>query len=269
MAHSAWTALPRQVREAVQARVGDVGWLEPPPAGNHAHIAGTLHTEIGLVFVKGSRKDAEDDGAEVRTLRHEAAINPHVQPYAPRLCWTVEEAGWLLLGFEHIDARHADYSPGSPDLDALAKVLDDFQGMTSPDGVVRRVERRWSHVVDDVTPMAGTTLIHADLNPANLLLTTTGRAYVVDWAFTSRGAAWIELGLLIPWLLKAGHSPVAADKWLSQFPSWVDAGPTAIDLFSRAFAETWRRRSVADPHVPWKAELAELASQWAGYRLGR
>lgn len=267
MSCSAWTDLPARVKEAVQARAGTVTDLEPAPSGNHAHIAGTLHTANGRIFVKGSRKGAHDDGPEVRALRNEANIVPHVQPYAPRLFWTLEEAGWLLLGFEHIAARHADYSPDSPDLPLLAKTLEAFQSMECPDAVVRHVERRWAAVADDVTPMAGNTLLHADINPANLLITPDGRTYVVDWAFTSRGAAWVELGLLIPWLLKAGHSPAETAEWISQFPSWAEADPAAIDLFSRAFAETWHRRSDVDPASPWKVELAALTRLWADYRL--
>ncbi|MFI0479535.1 hypothetical protein [Actinomadura sp. 9N215] len=116
MARSAWHELPARVRGAVQELVGDVSGFDPPPAGNHADIAGTLRTANGPVFVKGSRKEAEhDDGAEVRTL------------------------------------------------------------------------------------------------------------------------------------------------------SWVDADSAAVELFSRAFAEIWRRRSAADLESPWKGELAALATNWEQY----
>ncbi|MCP2336036.1 phosphotransferase [Actinomadura rupiterrae] len=240
--------------------------LEAAPSGNHAHIAGTLHADHGPVFVKGARKEDDRDGLEVRTLRNEARINPYVQPYAPRLLWTVEEAGWLLLGFEHVRARHADYTPGSPDLDRLTKVLEALQAMPAPEVVTLQVERRWQPVLDDVSAMAGGTLLHADLNPANLLITPAGRPYVVDWAFTSRGAAWVELGLLIPWLLKAGHSPGAVDAWLARFPSWTQADANTLDQFAWAFAETWRQRSFADSATAWKAELAALGKRWADHR---
>ncbi|WP_165975481.1 phosphotransferase [Actinomadura rubrisoli] len=240
--------------------------VTPPPAGNHAHFAGKLTTTSGPVFVKGARKEPDRDGPEVATLRNEARINPHVQPYAPRLLWTIEEAGWLLLGFEYVQARHADYTPGSPDLALLAKTIEALQATPAPDAVTLQVERRWQPVLDDVSAMAGGWLIHADLNPGNLLITDEGRAYVVDWAFTSRGAAWVELALLIPWLLKAGHHAGQVAHWLAQFPSWAQAAPIDIDRLAWAFAETWRKRSTADPATPWKAELAALGQQWADHR---
>ncbi len=266
MARCAWTDLPEQVREAVQAHTGQVTKVTPPPAGNHAHFTGTLTATTGTVFVKGAHKEPDRDGPEVATLRNEARINPHVQPYAPRLLWIIEEAGWLLLGFEHVQARHADYSPGSPDLALLVKTVETFQVMPAPDAVVLQVERRWQPLLDDVSAMAGGSLIHADLNPDNLLITATGRAYAVDWAFTSRGAAWVELGLLIPWLLRAGHTPDQVAHWLDRFPSWTQAAPGDIDRLAWAYAETWRRRSTTDPATPWKAELADLGRQWADHR---
>ncbi|WP_245667625.1 phosphotransferase family protein [Actinomadura macra] len=138
--------------------------------------------------------------------------------------------------------------------------------MPAPDAVVLQVEWRWQPVLDDVSAMAGGTLLHADLNPDNLLITAGGRVYVVDWAFTSRGAAWVELGLLIPWLLKAGHSPGQVAQWLGRFPSWAQTAPASIDRLAWAFAETWRRRSAADPATTWKSELAALGQQWADHR---
>ncbi|TDD39981.1 hypothetical protein E1287_02050 [Actinomadura sp. KC06] len=125
----------------------------------------------------------------------------------------------LVLGFEHIEGRHADYTPGSPDLEILVKTVQALQSTPCPDVVQMRVERRWTSVTEDVSPMAGTSLLHTDVNAENLLITPDGRAVLVDWAFAARGAAWAELGLLIPWLLKSGHTPAEAADWATQFPS--------------------------------------------------
>lgn len=174
----------------------------------------------------------------------------------------MESGGWFVLGLEHVQARHADYTPGSPDLELLAKAIETFQGLTCPDSVRKCVERRWQHLAPDVSAMAGDTLIHADLNPANVLV-ARDRVYVVDWAFTSRGAAFTEPGLLIPWLLRAGHNPSEVDAWISRFPTWADQDPAVLDLFSRLFHEKWRR--VPDPE-PWAVELTDLTGQWFRYR---
>lgn len=262
-----WTELPGELRHAIEAQTGPIGRIEPAATGNHADIASTLHTPDGPTFVKAARKLPDTDGPEVRSLRWEAAINPHVTEFAPRLRWQAEAGGWLALGFDHVEGRHADFAPGSPDLAILAKTVHALQATPCPNAVKMRVERRWQTVVEDATPMAGDALLHTDLNEDNLIIAPDGRAYVVDWAFVARGAAWVELGLLIPWLLKAGHSPREAAEWVSQFSSWADADQAHIDLFSDAFAAKWKAHNTPDA-ASWVAQHAALTQQWASYRHG-
>ncbi|MGP4030341.1 phosphotransferase family protein [Actinomadura sp. 3N407] len=265
---SDWSDLPPEVLDAVKAHTGPIYRVEPAPAGNHADITATVHTMDGRLFVKAARKTAPDtDGPEVRSLRWEAAINPHVTEYAPRLHWTVEAGGWLILAFEHVQARHADYTPGSPDLDALTKIIHSLQAHPLPDVLERkRVERRWE-TMGDMSALAGNTLLHADLNPANILLGDDGNAYVVDWTFAGRGTAFLEMALLIPWLLKAGHTPVEAERWTSQFPAWTSADPSTIDLFAHVFAAKWQTNLVANSET-WALEHAAAARRWVSHRRG-
>jgi hypothetical protein len=262
-----WADLPVDIRERIEAHTGPIKRIRPAASGNHANIASTVDTDGERVFVKAAEKvSSQADGPEVRSLRWEAAINPYVTAHAPRLLWTVEAGGWVALGFEHVDGRHADYAPGSPDLGLLAKVIDTFQTMDCPEPLAdKRVERRYAGLADDVSPFAGQALLHADLNPANLLITNGDTVHVVDWPFACRGAAWVELGLLLPWLLKAGHSPAHAEEWLSRFPSWAGADSAHVDLFARVFAERWRHNSARNP-APWALEHAAAAEQWAWHR---
>ncbi|WP_083597969.1 phosphotransferase [Actinomadura madurae] len=252
---------------AIKAHTGSICEVEPAPAGNHADIAATVRGVGGRKFVKAARKIGPGtDGPEVRSLRWEATINPHVTEYAPRLHWTVEAGGWLVLGFEHVQARHADYTPGSTDLDVLAKVIDGLQEHPLPAALDRkRVERRWE-AMGDVSTLAGNTLLHADLNPANILVGAAGTIHVVDWTFAGRGAAFLEMALLVPWLLKAGHTPADAERWVSRFPAWTAADPAAIDLFSRVFADKWQLNLNATD-AGWAVEHAAAAREWANHRL--
>ncbi|WP_160573760.1 phosphotransferase [Actinomadura physcomitrii] len=152
----------------------------------------------------------------------------------------MEAGGWLVLAFEHVQARHADCTPGSRDLDVLAKIIDSLQTHPLPDVLERkRVERRWESICY-MSPLAGDTLLHADLNPANVLLRDDNTAHVVDWTFTGRGAAFLEMALLIPWLLKAGHTPAEAEHWTSRFAAWTTTArpPSTCSLaFSPANGE--------------------------------
>lgn len=109
MIRRAWAELPTQVRGEVERHTGVVVDESPAPAGRHSEFSSTLRTPAGRVFVKG----ITTDNPGVWAHRHEAAVNPRLPAIAPRLLWTVEAAGWLLLGYEHVDGRHADLSPGS------------------------------------------------------------------------------------------------------------------------------------------------------------
>ncbi len=76
--------LPTAVREAVADHTGQVNDYSSAPNGNHAQIAGTLHTEHGRVFIKGTRllPDQHWGGPEAWSLRNEAAVIPYARPYA-------------------------------------------------------------------------------------------------------------------------------------------------------------------------------------------
>src|SRR5437868_10701999 len=214
-----WARLSEDIRTAITERIGLVHSVQVAVGGSNAAFVATVTGTAGPVFVKAAPRTALDqDGPQVRALRREALINPCVPEFAPRLLWIVEAGGWLAIGFEHINGRHADYSPGSPDLAILAKMVHQLQTAPCPDTVVMRVERRWEHLVTDASAMLGDALLHTDLNPHNLLITPDHRGYVVDWGFASRGAAWIEIGQVIPWLVHAGHTPADAERWAVRFP---------------------------------------------------
>ncbi|MQY04595.1 phosphotransferase [Actinomadura macrotermitis] len=256
-----WTDLPVHIREVVEVCTGPITEVRPAVKGNHADIASMVAGPQGRVFVKAARKLAVGNGGpEVRSLRWEAAINPHVTEFAPRLLWVQESGEWLALGFEYLEGRHADFSPGSPDLEILAKVVEDLQARPCP-GILdnKQVERRWEMVVDDASPMTGDVLLHADLNPANFLI-TSNRVAMVDWAFVARGAAWVEVALVIPWLLQA-----EAEAWAARLPAWVDADPGHLDLFAKAFADKWDLNLQTNTE-PWAVQHAAYARAWARHR---
>lgn len=267
MPRSDWTDLPDTITAAIERRTGPVTRVRSAPTGNHADIAATVQTTDGTVFVKAARKLPDRDGPEVRSLRRESEISPYVTQFAPRLLSHIEAGGWLALIFTHVPGRTATFAPGSPDLDVLAKTVTELQATPCPDVVRMPVEQRWTSFADDVSPMAGNTLLHTDLNPNNLIITDDGSVTVVDWALASRGAAWIEAGQLMPWLILDGHSPRQADAWATQIPSWRQADPTAINLYTRLAVEFWQRRSANRPE-PWMPPYLTAWQRWAAYRTG-
>ncbi|ROO90591.1 phosphotransferase family enzyme [Actinocorallia herbida] len=258
-----WEDLPPNTRAAIEEHTGRVEHATPHHVGEHSDITAVLHTATRTLFLKGMQTDPETP--DLWALRREARINPAVVGLAPRLLHNVEAEGWHLLAYEHIEARHADYQPGSPDLARLESVIHLLQTIDAPDLKIP-TGRRWTDL-GDISALEGDTVIHADLNPGNVLITPDDRVFVVDWGFASRGAAWTELALLVQWLLKAGHTPEQAEAWLSRFPTWTSLPTAALTDFAEMNAAFWN--AAADRIAePWARELQDITGHWAEYRRG-
>lgn len=211
---SDWPDLPPEVLGAVKAHTGPIHRVEPAPAGNHADITAAVHTADGRLFVKAARKTAPDtDGPEVRSLPWEAAINPRVTEYAPP---PLDRGGGRV-------AR-----PGLRARPGPARRL--HPRLTGP-GRPRKDHRQPAST--PASRRAGTQAHRAPLGIDGRDVRDDNTAHVVDWTFAGRGAAFLEMALLIPWLLKAGHTPAEAERWTSRFPAWTTTAPATIDLFAR------------------------------------
>ena len=133
---------------------------------------------------------------------------------APRLRWHQQVAGWDLLVFEYIDgARHADYRPGSSDLARVISAMHDLAAVRCPDLPVKRARQRWAAYVDrevDLDLLDGDALLHTDFNPLNILL-RPDRVWIIDWAWPTRGAAFIDAACFLIRAMAAGHSASQAE----------------------------------------------------------
>ncbi|MGW4127284.1 phosphotransferase [Amycolatopsis japonica] len=114
--------------------------------------------------------------------------------------------------------------------------------------------------------LAGGQLLHTDLNPHNILITTSG-AKIVDWAWPTLGAAWVDPACAALWLIAEGHSPAAAKNWAAAIPAWREAPATGIDIFTTVNRNLWKQIADNDPQ-PWKGKLHQAAQAWNEYRLG-
>jgi hypothetical protein len=252
-----WTSLPEAVMTGVGERVGGIDAI-PASSGEHAEIAATVAGDKGKVFVK-----AASSGLGVRSLRYELGASKAVNgPYSPTVEWDFETAGWLVVGFEHVDGPHADLSPGSPDLDLLDATLKELaetpaaggQSWFSPAGRLG-----FAHPAMD-----GETLVHTDLNPANLIVSPHGLR-VVDWAFATKAAPWVELALLVQWLIGGGHTPQQAEEWLARRPAWGATSPEVLDHFASSNAAKWSLKAEQNT-APWVHDLSAWTGEWSTYR---
>ncbi|TDC02242.1 aminoglycoside phosphotransferase [Micromonospora fluostatini] len=253
---SDWTTLPEAVTARIAERVGGIIDVDPAPSGNHAEIASTVTGSARKVFVKAASGDLG-----VRSLRFELAATSAITGYPPEVLWHFECGGWLVVGVEHLDGSHPDLSPGSADLDLLASALKGLQETPAPDG-------RWFTPANRLgfahPAMEGGMLVHSDLNPANLIVTTRGLR-IVDWAWATRSAPWVELALLVQWLIGSGHTASQAEKWLAQFPAWTATDPEVLNDFATRSASKWSTKS-RESNLGWVHDLAAWTTEWATHR---
>ncbi|UED88424.1 protein kinase [Streptomyces profundus] len=194
-------------------------------------------------------------------------MNPFVRTLAPELLWSVEDADWIVLGFERVDARDAEFGKGSADVPALVELVNAIGELDLP-GVARDwPETRWDWWADRGAPelFRGDTLLHVDINPGNLLI-GADRNWVVDWSWPTRGAAFIDPAMLVLQLIGGLYTPAEAESFARGCPAWTEADPEAIDAFVVATARMNRHRALRRPDEPWLDAMAVAAESWAAYR---
>jgi hypothetical protein len=262
VARTTWYDLPRPVRAAVEDQAGLIHRVNAISSGLNASFTARLHTDTGVTFAKGVPSD------RAAAQRREAQINPLVRPIAPRLLWHIDTHGWHMLGFEHLDGRTADLTPGSLDLQGIIGVLDQLAYLDAPRDGCKRIETRWADAAQradvDATLLAGDHLLHTDLNPHNILITDAGPR-IVDWSWPTLGAAWIDTACAALWLIAEGHSPADAESWAAHVTVWAEATPEALDTFTMTNAVLWGQIAADEPRA-WKQRLHKAAATWVTYR---
>lgn len=265
MLRTDWHQLAEPTRSAIESRSGRVVHATTAAEGLNSALALLLDTDNGTkLFVKGLRTDHPG----VVTQNREAMIAPHLGEIAPRLRWQVEVDGWNLLAFDRIDGRHADYSPGSPDVEHVIDAINVMSKVQCPDVAVKLAEKRWGGYVDtddERALLCGEALLHTDYNPANVLINGS-MAYLIDWAWPTRGAAWIDPACLVVRLIAAGNAPADAELLAGRATAWAEASTESLDIFSRALYRMWSDIAQHDP-ASWKTTMQASARAWMDHRL--
>lgn len=252
-----------EARDLIEKETGPISAATELSEGRNSEISVIVRAGGEGTFVKGRRAGHR----RAWTQDRERIINPLVRHVSPSLKWSAVSDDWNLLGFECVPGDHADYSPGSPDIPKVMDALLQLQDIACPDGIeVKRAEHRWAAYTRKPELLAGASLLHTDWTPGNVLVSE--RAHLVDWAWPTRGAAWIDPACLAVWLIASGHAPRSAESWAARIPSWQSAPATALDEFARIQALMWAGIA-ADSTEAWTTNLAHAALHWATYRETR
>ncbi|ASW55821.1 aminoglycoside phosphotransferase family protein [Plantactinospora sp. KBS50] len=281
---TAWADLPPEIAAAVERRLGSpVVDATSQPGGFSAGVAARVRlADGGRVFVKAANALAAPGVA--RFHRREIIVSSQLPPEAPvpRLLDVYDDGTWVALMFEEVDGV-LPAQPWRPDdldrvLDAttlLARVLTptpvDPATLARPrlggwqalaaEGAAERVGAlsRWAAGnLDQLAELeagagpalAGTTLLHGDLYPFNVLLSPTG-VYVVDWPHAWVGAAHCDVLTLLSTASLAGLDP---QPYADRHPLTRDLDPDAIDAFLAV-------------HSGFLLRLASMAGTDAGHSL--
>jgi Phosphotransferase enzyme family len=255
--HVQWGDLPAGVRQAVQARTGEVISAETVAEGITCRTALIITTSRHHLFVKGvPTADLPPLDAQLT----EVAINSAVQRVSPAVRWETIADEWHLIAFEYVDGRHADLSPGSADLRTVAHLLKRAQACRAPQGYrVPPLAARYRPFLrpGDAEALAGTALLHTDTNPHNLLITEQ-RGYLVDWAMPALGPSWVDPAQTAVRLMESGGTPVQARAWLSGFPDWERAPRDARERFVELVCRDWTAKVGEKGAEPGNARFRSL-----------
>ena len=262
----AWESLPGSLKAAIEARTGPITSVRTATAGENSPLAAVITTSGGKQFAKGMPSDHRRVVSQAR----EVAVARFVTEVSPRLLWHFDEAGWTVLGYEHVAGRHADYRPGSLDLDRMVRLLDTLGQVKVLDpGPFKYAEDRWRSYVDDPREaqiFAGSTLTHSDLMPDNVLVEPGGRAWLIDWAWPTLGAAWTDPAC---WVLRlmcfGGHTADQAEQQASRLRAFATADPAHIDTFAVASTRLWAEVAKSN-NSQWTQEMARTAHAWVEHR---
>ncbi|MET7391803.1 aminoglycoside phosphotransferase [Streptomyces sp. NPDC005529] len=257
------TEVPDEVRSLIEKAIGRIATVGTVDGGLNSSIAVTVRTNSRTLFVKGLPLDHP----RVWTQQREADIAPHVRGIAPDLHWFVEADGWSLLGFQHVEGRHADFTANSSDLPAISAAMAQLAEVPAPRVELKAMAHRLRNYVDDpadLTWFEGESLLHTEWNPQNILITDVG-ALFVDWGWASTGAAWIDPALWLLWLIAHGHTAEQAEGVASAHPAWNIAPPAGLDALASAQQRLWDTIAVQSPDE-WAQPMQAAALAWNTHR---
>jgi hypothetical protein len=283
-----WDELPDDIRAAVQDNIGPVSDSGDVGKGQNNDLAVRLDRADGPpVFLKGVR----GGGRRGMFLNNEVNAGRLAGGIAPAVLCSVERDDWHVVGFEYIEGRPADLSPGSADLDRIGGTLDALS--EHPAGDARPLRLRWANASHwrnaaeqapdtvagwDIDRMCewsarapelvdGDRLLHTDLHRDQFLITDDDRVYVIDWAFPGAGASWVDTAFLSLRLTASGHTHAEAQEWARTRAGWaeLDADTLAesVTAWSVYVAGLWSWFAVQDGALAFAGYRANLVRNYA------
>ncbi|MFE6776557.1 hypothetical protein [Streptomyces sp. NPDC057702] len=248
----------------VRPHTGAVSATRHTARGFGSDLTAVVEYANGPFFVKGMRNRR---GGRRDSILRERAIAPTVRPLAPALRWAAEDENWIVLGYEVVDGRWASFTPGSPGLSLVAELVNRIGVFSPPDVALGWTEDRWDRFAELSAArfLRGNTLLHTDIHPSNVIVGDAD-TWLVDWAWPTVGAAFIDPGCVVVQLVASGYAPGQAEEWAAECAGWRNAEQAALDTFALAAHRMWAARAEGRPNEAWLAAMASATRQWVTHR---
>lgn len=245
----------------VTHHTGHITHVEPTAGGHSATTTAVVISEHGRFFIKAV---PDQPGGLLQEVEREGQINPHLEGLAPSLLWQTRGNGWYVLGFEAINTRPTDYTPGSPDLPRIVEAMDRIVSLPLPDVARPWTETRWDRALpgEEINAVRGDHLTHADLHPNNVVIDTDDRLWVIDWAWPTRASEVVTPSCLAVQLVSAKQDPADVEKLLSASSVWGCLDQDALVTFARADVRMYRHYTKLRPDQKWLMAMLDAAKAW-------
>jgi hypothetical protein len=289
-----WDEVPQHVRAAVEEGLGSpITSAVTQQGGFSPGAAVRVVCQDGRrAFVKavGLSLNPDSPGLHRREI-HAMSLLPDEVP-APRELTSYDDGDWVALVLEDVDGRRPDVPWRRGDVAAMSVALEqlartraseqlpafaDNVGMlTSWDKVAADPEGIGEALLDRLPEMLaaqelarevtlGDALVHWDARADNVLI-RDGEAVLLDWAWASRGAPWLDsLLLAMDFRIQGGPD---ADGFLQANASTREAEPAHLRSVVACMVGVWAEcaRRPIPPGLPtirtWQAHCCVHALRW-------
>ncbi|MFJ9588743.1 phosphotransferase [Streptomyces acidicola] len=297
-----WAALPREVTAQIEQLLGSpVASASGQPGGFSEGWTARVHLANGKrAFIKAASSLVAPAVADFH--RRQIAVSQRLPAGAPtpRLLDAYDDGTWVVLAFEDIPGR-LPAQPWQPDeLDRVLAAVTDMTEVLTPspvdnailgkprlggwldvaaDAAVRAkvVELSpWAaHHFDDLVALeqnaslVGSTLLHGDLYPFNIML-TADRVFVVDWPHAWIGPRHCDAVTLLSSAWLSGVEPQAVAE---HHPLIRDLDPVRVnEVLALQAGFLLRVAAVAGPAadrnlVAMMTALGLASLRWLGQRV--
>lgn len=292
-----WEAVPDHVRGDIEA-----GFGSPVVEARTQHGGFSPGAAVRIVCADGTRafvkacgvglnRDTPDlNRREITALEQIERLSSSV-PHA-RLLSAYDGGSWVALVLEDIEGHRPHVPWTEADVTAMSRSLEQLAATRAPRGLPAFAEAAqlltgWDDVAADpvgISPAlldrlpqflarqalargvtVGDRLVHWDARADNVIV-RDGVAVLLDWAWASRGAPWLDTLLLaMDFRIQGGPD---ADAFLASSPVTRDVPPSDLASVVACMVGIWhdRARRPAPPGLPtireWQAWCGAAALDW-------